>query len=79
VGATHWVPETTTVNQQRACPQLPGREFGWAVERVNADSWRVSNAGSVWDVSKLGGNAVNQGNSIRIANFSFVISAHQKC
>jgi hypothetical protein len=49
------------------------------VQDVEDDKWRVSRAGSVWDVEKVKGNATNVGKSARVSDFTFEITPHQPC
>src|SRR5262249_48719820 len=63
----------------RACPQLPGPNSSWDVQQQGEDAWRVSRAGSVWDVTKLDGQATNVDNVARVSKFSFHITPRQRC
>jgi len=79
VGHVYYTPVTTWVNEQRTCASLPGPQFGWSVMPLGENVWRVSQSGGSWDVEKLQGQAANAGNVIRLSDFSFAITAHQKC
>lgn len=75
VGATYTRWERVPKTETRECPQLP--TSGWNVRKVREDHWRVSRGGSIWDVEKTGGAAVEQ--VINVSGFSFSIAPHQKC
>jgi hypothetical protein len=79
VGATYWTTETIYVNQFVHCQTLPGPQFGWTVNPRTSDSWLVSHSGSAWDVSKVEGTSANQGESVHVSKFSFLVVPHQKC
>jgi len=79
VGATYWTTGTIYVNNSVPCQPLPGPQFGWAVSQRTSDSWLVSYSGSGWDVSKIEGTSANERDSVRVSNFGFLVTAHQKC
>jgi len=79
VGATYTTWESVTEPETRTCDSLPGPEYGWRVEELGNDRWRVSQSGSVWDVEKLDGSSASVGEVVRVSSFSFAIKPHQDC
>ena len=81
VGHRYQVTESYTVTETRRCSSLPqaGAEYGWRVADNGKDRWRVSNTGRVWDVSLLGGGAVNIEDAVKVSSFTFKIEPHQDC
>lgn len=79
VGATYTTWETYTEYETRTCEALPGPEYGWYVEELGDDKWRVTYSGSVWDVEKLEGGAASMGDTVHVSGFVFKITAYQDC
>jgi hypothetical protein len=77
-GATYTTIETDYVSQNVKCPGLPASSTGWDVSKVGPDSWRVSNGGSSWTVSKTEGRTDDAG-SVHLSSFTFKVNAHQPC
>lgn len=79
VGQPYTTSETVPQHQTKHCGPLPGPDYGWQVTETGSDKWRVSQAGSVWDVEKLNGAAINGGEAVNVSSFSFSIHPHQNC
>ena|SRR5687767_12906635 len=71
--------QTYPVTEYRRCPPLPGPDASWSVQEQGDDKWRVSRAGSVWDIHKESGGGANAGGVTQVSKFSFTITPHQKC
>jgi len=79
VGATYTTWETVTGREAPSCQPLPDPEYGWYIEEVGQNRWRVSLSGSEWSVEKLDGASANAGDYIKVSGFSFAIQAYQDC
>ncbi len=79
VGKTYTTWETVAEPETRTCKPLPGPEYGWQVEKLDDDRWRVSLSGSVWDVEKLDGASASAGEYIKVSSFTFAIQGAQDC
>jgi hypothetical protein len=78
-GATYPIWTSVTVRETRKCELLPPPESGWHVQGIGEDRWRVTQAGSTWDVQRLRGEAAKPGDHVEVSSFSLRIDAHQKC
>jgi hypothetical protein len=78
-GATYSINESKTVTETHTCSSLPGPEAGWSVTSTGNDTWRVSHAGSAWDVTKADGRAAGAEGVIRVSEFAFKIKPQQDC
>jgi hypothetical protein len=79
VGATYTTWEPVSKQETRTCDALPSPEYGWYVEEINNNRWRVSHSGSVWDVEKRDGGSASVGEFVTVSGFSFLIKPHQDC
>ncbi|MDM9384150.1 hypothetical protein QUB80_26085 [Chlorogloeopsis sp. ULAP01] len=79
VGATVQTWKTVYVSKTQTCEEPPGAEFGWLVNDIGDDTWRVSQAGSVWIVKKLEGASAGVKDVIRVSGFTFTIEPQQDC
>ena len=79
VGATYQTSKTVYVSKTQTCQELPSSDFGWSVNEIEDDTWRVSQAGSVWIVKKLEGGSVNLEDVTRRSGFTFTIEPQQDC
>ncbi len=79
VGAVYAVPVTTWATETRPCAALTAPDSVWSVQKTGNDTWRLSQFGSVWDVTKQGGQASSVGTTVRVSQFGFGINAHQPC
>jgi len=79
VGATYTTWQTVTEHQTQRCEPLPGPEYGWHVQELGDDKWRVSLGGSSWDVQKLSGAAAKGPEQVNVSSFEFSINPHQDC
>lgn len=79
VGASYTTWETVTERETRSCQPLPDPEYGWYVEEVGQNRWKVSLSGSEWSVEKLDGASASAGDYIKVSGFSFAIQAYQDC
>src|SRR5690349_12711704 len=79
IGQTYTTSEAVPARETKHCEPLPGPEHGWQVTETGSDKWRVTLAGSVWDVEKLNGAAISGGGAVNVSSFSFSIQPHQSC
>ncbi len=80
VGATYWAWEREPTDELRECPSLPDSDDpGWYVDDRGGGRWRVSFAGSEWQVERITGTAGAAGDVIEVSSFVFAVAAEQAC